>query len=251
MNLNFFGLNNCRTVLSSSVIFLILLLCFCGKAKFSTNNNDYTQRREQMVKEQIQARGVKDSRLLTAMRKVPRHLFVPEVLQTEAYGDFPLPIGEGQTISQPYIVARMTELMQLKGDEKVLEIGTGSGYQAAILSLLAKEVYTIEIIASLAKTAEKRLKELGYSNVSVRCGDGFLGWSEKAPFDAIMITCALPFIPDSLIRQLKENGRIVAPMGEENETQILTVFHKKDGKLFKIEYDPVRFVPMTGEIEKK
>ena len=233
------------------IALLIILFFFCGKPKLKSNQDEYARLRERMVKEQIEARGVYDQRVLAAMRKVPRHLFVPEALRNSAYGDFPLPIGEGQTISQPYIVARMTELLQLKGDERVLEIGTGSGYQAAILSLLAKEVYTIEIVEGLAKSAENRLKDLGYSNVTVRFGDGYLGWTEAAPFDAIIITCAPPYLPDSLVRQLKDNGRIVAPMGEEMETQILTVFQKKGSQLVKTEYEPVRFVPMTGAIEEK
>ncbi|MEO0094136.1 MAG: protein-L-isoaspartate(D-aspartate) O-methyltransferase [candidate division WOR-3 bacterium] len=230
---------------------LIFLFFFCGKTKLKANDNDYTQKRKRMVKEQIAARGVTDQRVLKAMEKVPRHWFVPEPLRVDAYGDFPLPIGEGQTISQPYIVARMTELLQLKGDEKVLEIGTGSGYQAAVLALLTKEVYTIEIIENLAKAAKERLQDLGYNNVKVKFGDGYLGWTEYAPFDAIIITCAPPFLPDSLVRQLKDGGRIVAPMGEENQTQILTVFQKQGEKLLKTEYEPVRFVPMTGKIEEK
>lgn len=249
MIIDFFDL---KLIHGGVVIVLIILLFFsCGKLKLKSDKDEYTEVRERMVKEQIEARGVSDQKVLVVMRKVPRHLFVPATVRITAYGDFPLPIGEGQTISQPYIVARMTELLQLKGNEKVLEIGTGSGYQAAILALLAKEVYTIEIIESLAKLAEKRLKDLSYNNVSVRFGDGYLGWPEAAPFDAIIITCASPYLPDSLVRQLKDGGRIVAPMGDEMETQILTVFQKKGSQLVKTEYEPVRFVPMTGEIEEK
>jgi protein-L-isoaspartate(D-aspartate) O-methyltransferase len=203
-----------------------------------------------MVKNQIQARGITDKKVLDAMLKVPRHLFVPEAVRDEAYEDYPLSIGEGQTISQPYIVGIMTELASIKGDEKVLEIGTGSGYQAAVLSLLCKEVYTIEIVENLAKTAEKRLKDLEYNNVHVRFGDGHLGWTEAQPFDVIIITCAPPYLPDSLVRQIKEGGKIIAPMGEEYATQILTVFEKKDGNLKKTEHEPVRFVPMKGKIEQ-
>lgn len=233
-------------------IFLItLLFWFCGKPKIKSNDDDYKVNRERMVKHQLEARGVDDERVLAAMRKIPRHLFVPEGLRSEAYGDFPLPIGEGQTISQPFIVALMTELLALKGDEKVLEIGTGSGYQAAVLSLLAKEVYSIEIVEPLAKSSAQRLKDLGYNNVTVKFGDGYLGWTEAAPFDAIIITCAPPYLPDSLVRQLTDGGRIVAPMGEETETQILTVYQKKGDKLLITEHEPVRFVPMTGEIEEK
>ena len=253
MNPNFIDLNTDFRVIQGSIIIslIILLFFFCGKPKLKSNNDDFIVKRERMVKEQIQARGVTDQRVLAAMRKVPRHLFVPDALRTDAYEDFPLPIGEGQTISQPYIVARMTELMQLKGGEKVLEIGTGSGYQAAVLALLAKEVYSIEIVEPLAKSAEKKLKDLHYDNVTVKFGDGYLGWTEHAPFDAIIITCAPPFLPDSLIRQLKDEGKIVAPMGEETETQILTVFQKKGDKLLQTEHEPVRFVPMTGEIEEE
>lgn len=204
-----------------------------------------------MVKTQLESRGIKDKRVLDAFRKVKRHLFVPKSYRKEAYGDYPLPIGEGQTISQPYMVAVMTELLKLKGDERVLEIGTGSGYQAAILSILAKEVYTIEIIPSLAESAKERLKKLGYNNVWVKCGDGYLGWPEKAPFDGIIITCAPPRLPKPLKEQLAEGGRIVAPIGEEGEMQVLTVFEKKNGKLIKKEEGGCFFVPMTGKIEKE
>lgn len=217
----------------------------------SENIDKYSLLRKEMVKTQIIARGISDKRVLSALEKVPRHLFVPDDSKTEAYCDYPLSIGDGQTISQPYIVAIMTELAHLQGDEKVLEIGTGSGYQAAVLSLLCKEVYTIEIVENLAKTAEKKLKDLGYNNVHVRFGDGYLGWTEAQPFDVIIITCAPSFLPDSLVQQLKEGGKIIAPMGEEYATQILTVFEKKDGKLSKTEHEPVRFVPMKGKIEKR
>lgn len=248
MNLNFYLRSNSDYL----IIFLIILIfLFCGKAKIKSNDDNYAPNREQMVREQIEARGVTDQRVLAAMRKVPRHLFIPADLRNDAYSDYPLPIGEGQTISQPYIVARMTELMQLKGNEKVLEIGTGSGYQAAVLALLAKEVYSIEIVKPLAELAGKRLNDLGYNNVTVKYGDGYLGWTEVAPFDAIIITCAPPYLPDSLVRQLKDGGSIVVPMGEENQTQILTVFQKQDGKLIKTEHEPVRFVPMTGKIDEK
>jgi len=207
--------------------------------------------RTDMVKHQIEARGISDKRVINAMLNVPRHLFVPEDVKSEAYEDYPLPIGDGQTISQPYIVAIMTELARLKGDEIVLEIGTGSGYQAVILSLLCREVYTIEIVEDLAKSAGKRLKDLGYDNVHVKYGDGYLGWTEAQPFDVVIITCAPPYLPDSLVSQLKDGGRIIAPMGEEYETQTLTVFEKKDGKLIKYDHEPVRFVPMKGKIEDK
>jgi len=212
---------------------------------------DFKMERKRMVESQIKARGIKDKRVLNAMLKVPRHLLIPKKKWDEAYTDQPLPIGEGQTISQPYIVALMTQLLRLKGEEKVLEIGTGSGYQAAILAELAKEVYTIEIIEKLAKRAEKDLKELGYKNIKVKTGDGFLGWKEYAPFDAIIVTCAVPEVPQPLIDQLKEGGRIVIPLGESFKFQILTVVEKKKGKLIYRDITGCVFVPMTGEGVKK
>lgn len=229
-------------------LFFILFFIFCPKMKKENSEEYYKRLRERMVKEQIEARGVKDQRVLKAMREVKRHLFVPETFREESYNDYPLPIGEGQTISQPYIVALMTALLEPETSDKVLEIGTGSGYQAAVLSLLVKEVYTIEIIEKLAKDAERRLKELGYSNVKVKWGDGFEGWEEYAPFDKIIITCALPYIPKPLKEQLKEGGKIVAPM-ERNGIQVLSLFTKKEGELIEKVCDYVRFVPMRGKIE--
>ena len=205
--------------------------------------------RERMVETQIKARGVKDTRVLSAMLKVERHLFVPKEYQNSAYSDQPLPIGEGQTISQPYIVALMTELLELKGGEKVLEVGTGSGYQAAILAELAKEVYTIEIIETLATSAKKLLLELGYQNITVKAGDGYLGWPEAAPFDAIIVTCAPDHIPKPLLEQLKEGGRMVLPVG--TYSQELKKLIKRSGKIETTDVIPVIFVPMTGEGVKK
>jgi protein-L-isoaspartate(D-aspartate) O-methyltransferase len=183
------------------------------------------------------------------MLKVPREKFVPVYLKGLSYYDGPLPIGEGQTISQPYIVALMTELLELDGSKKVLEVGTGSGYQAAILAELAQQVYTIEILEPLAKNAEKILKELGYSNVKVKCGDGFLGWKEYAPFDAIIVTCAPQAVPAPLIEQLKDGGRLVIPVGTTwQELKLIT----KKGKDIRTEtIIPVRFVPMTGKEAEK
>jgi protein-L-isoaspartate(D-aspartate) O-methyltransferase len=195
-----------------------------------------------MVKSQIERRGIKNKAVLAAMRKVERHRFIPSYLQCLAYEDGPLPIGEDQTISQPYIVALMTELLQLKGSEKVLEIGTGSGYQAAILAELTKEVYTIEILPKLANRAEKLLIELGYKNIKVRCSDGYLGWQEAAPFDAIIVTCAVKEIPKPLIEQLAEGGRMVVPQGEIS--QELKLLIKNEGKLEEKDIVPVIFVPM-------
>jgi|GEM_PF-78214 len=221
-------------------LFLIFCLLFSKSIGFSLDN--FREERERMVKEQIEGRGIKDKRVLEAMRKVERHLFVPLAYQRFAYEDRPLPIGFGQTISQPYIVALMTELLNLKGKEKVLEIGTGSGYQAAILAELAKEVYTIEIIEPLAKRAESLLKRLGYNNIFVKCGDGFFGWKEFAPFDRIVVTCAPEEIPSPLIEQLAEGGRLVIPVGEE--WQVLKLVEKKEGKIFVKDIIPVLFVPM-------
>jgi protein-L-isoaspartate(D-aspartate) O-methyltransferase len=203
--------------------------------------------RQEMVNSQIKARGIRDKRLMQAMLEVKRHKFVPQNLEKLAYGDYPLPIDEGQTISQPYIVALMTDELQLKASDRVLEVGTGSGYQAAILSLLVDQVFTVEIIESLADSAAKRLAALGYDNVHVQHGDGFLGWPEQAPFDAIIITCAPPKLPEPLIAQLAEGGRLVVPLGEE--FQMLTLYTKVHGVLEEREITPVLFVPMKGLIE--
>lgn len=204
------------------------------------------QEREQMVRNQIERRGIKNRRVLSALREVQRHQFVPAELHTLAYMDQPLPIGEEQTISQPYIVALMTELLELRPEDKVLEIGTGSGYQAAVLSKMAKEVYTIEIIPDLAKKAEKRLRELGYQNVFVKTGDGSLGWPEHAPFDAIIVTAAPDDIPKPLIDQLKIDGRLVIPIGND-PSQMLYLAEKTERGLIKKEIVPVRFVPMVEQ----
>lgn len=198
--------------------------------------------RENMVSRQIETRGIKDKRVLEVMRKVERHRFVPANLAHLAYEDTPLPIGEGQTISQPYIVALMTELLGLKGNERVLEIGTGSGYQAAILAELTKEVYTIEILPGLAESAQELLDELGYKNIQVKCGDGYLGWREFAPFNSIMVTCAPDEIPAPLIEQLAEGGRLVIPVGKRYQ-QLKLLIKTKSG-LEERDIIPVRFVPM-------
>lgn len=231
--------------LSLDLLILFSLSCAQNKEK------DFKMERKKMVEYQIKRRGIKDEKVLQAMLKVPRHLLIPKKNWDLAYADQPVPIGEGQTISQPYIVALMTELLELKGEEKVLEIGTGSGYQAAILAELSKEVYTIEIIESLGKRAEENLKKLGYKNIKVKIGDGFLGWPDYAPFDAIIVTCAVPQVPPPLIEQLKEGGKIVIPLGEELSYQTLTVVEKKKGKLIYKDITGVIFVPMTGEEVKK
>lgn len=201
-------------------------------------------RREAMVRTQLVTRGIRDKRVLKAMGKVARDNFVPSSLQGLAYADSPLPIGEGQTISQPYIVALMTECLQLHGNEKVLEIGTGSGYQAAILAELADRVYSVEIIEKLATSAEKLLKDLGYTNIKIKVGDGWLGWKEHAPFDAIIVTCAPSFIPKPLIKQLAEGGRMVIPVGTRH--QKLKKLTKRNKEIEIDDIIPVKFVPMTG-----
>jgi len=219
-----------------------------SEAQKSKTDDAFQEARKRMVETQIRARGVKDARVLKAMEKVPRHRFVPEHLWDEAYFDEPLPIGYGQTISQPYVVAYMTEQLGLTGDEKVLEIGTGSGYQAAILAELAKEVYTIEIIPELGKRAAEVLKELGYENVHVRIGDGYRGWPEAAPFDAIILTAAPDHVPQPLLDQLKVGGRMILPLGDFYQDLVLITKTEKGIK--KERKIPVRFVPMTGEAEK-
>ncbi len=210
---------------------------------------DYAAARKRMVSEQLRAPGrdIKSARVLTAMESVPRHEFVPEAVRGSAYADHPLPIGHGQTISQPYIVAFMTEKLDPRPTDKVLEIGTGSGYQAAILSALVAEVYTIEIVEPLAQRAEADLRRLGYKNVKVRAGDGYKGWPEAAPFDAIIVTCAPDHIPQPLIDQLKEGGKMIIPVGETSWNQALYLLEKKGKEVKKRAVLPVRFVPMTGK----
>jgi protein-L-isoaspartate(D-aspartate) O-methyltransferase len=205
--------------------------------------------RNEMVERQIAARGVKDERVLAALRKVPRHLFVPAAEVPHAYDDRPLPIGSGQTISQPYIVAFMTEQLHLTGSEKVLEIGTGSGYQTAVLAALAAKVYTIEIRPELAKAAEDRLRHLGVTNVEVRAADGYRGWSEAAPFDAIIVTAAPEKIPPPLLEQLRPAGRMVIPVG--GFYQELKVIERSGAGFVEKSVLPVRFVPFVGEAEGK
>jgi protein-L-isoaspartate(D-aspartate) O-methyltransferase len=199
--------------------------------------------REQMVKQQIMNRGITDKATLNAMRKVPRHLFVPHDVINESYNDYPLPIGFGQTISQPYIVAYMTEVSKPSPKKKVLEIGTGSGYQAAILAEITDTVYTIEIVPELAKEASERLNKLKYKNVFVRQGDGYKGWPEHAPFDIIIVTAAAEKIPEPLLEQLAENGRLVIPVGAPYEGQELILVTKKNGKISSKHLTSVRFVP--------
>lgn len=198
-----------------------------------------------MVKQQIEKEGVRSPTVLTAMRSVERHLFIPESMRSYAYSDRPVPIGYGQTISQPYIVAYMTQVIEPKPDFKVLEIGTGSGYQAAVLAGIVKEVYTIEIVQALGQSATERLKQLGYNNVTVKIDDGYYGWKEHAPFDAIVVTAASEYIPPPLLEQLKENGKMIIPVGSPFQTQWLMLVSKKNGKATTKRLLPVSFVPFT------
>ncbi len=219
--------------------------------KKSTTETDKTAaQREKMVKEQLVSRKIKDKRVLDAMGKIPRHLFVDKSLKGRAYGDHPLPIGEGQTISQPYVVAWMTEALNLKPTDRVLEIGTGSGYQAAVLAEIIKEVYTIEIRELLKKRASKLLYELGYHNVKTKYADGYFGWEEYGPFDAIIVTASANHIPPPLIKQLKEGGRLIIPLGRTLYYQTLTLVTKKGGELEVEQMGGVTFVPMMGEVRK-
>jgi protein-L-isoaspartate(D-aspartate) O-methyltransferase len=213
----------------------------------SAADDPYLARRDAMVRRQIEAEGIKDPRVLAAMRDVPRHLFVSPELREHAYEPRPLPIGEGQTISQPYIVGFMTEILRLKETDRVLEVGTGSGYQAAVAARIAAEVYTVEIFGTLAARSRKTLSDLGYRNVFVRQGDGYHGWEEKAPFDAIIVTCAGGHIPPPLLRQLKNGGRMIMPVGGPFMTQNL-VFIEKDaqGAVTHRSVLPVVFVRLLG-----
>lgn len=223
----------------------VWLVLSCAAVEVGAQNDPYLEQRLLMVERQIERRGVSRPSVITAMREVPRHLFLPEELRENAYLDGPQPIGEGQTISQPYIVALMTELLGVDSDDTVLEIGTGSGYQAAVLSRLAKAVYTIEIRAGLAESARRTLDGLGYTNIHYRVGDGHAGWPEVAPFDAIIVTAAPESVPEALIRQLKIGSRMVVPVGEYfQELQVIT--RTDDG--YRTEREGgVRFVPMIKE----
>jgi protein-L-isoaspartate(D-aspartate) O-methyltransferase len=235
-----------------SLLILVSLGCFTSSLMATDIYTDiYMEKRHAMVENDLRDRGIKDTRVLEVMEKVPRHLFVDASLRGKAYADHPLPIGEGQTISQPFVVALMTEALRLKPEEKVLEIGTGSGYQAAVLAEIVKEVYTIEIRRSLADRAAKRLDALGYTNVTVKYGDGYFGWEDYAPFDAIIITAAANHIPPPLIQQLKEGGRMILPLGSTFFHQTLTLVTKVKGELEVKEMESVAFVPLIGVGEEK
>jgi protein-L-isoaspartate(D-aspartate) O-methyltransferase len=217
-----------------------------GAAFLGWAQDPFSAQRENMVRDQIAARGIRNARVLKAMRAAPRHLFMPSDVRSQAYQDRPVPIGYGQTISQPYIVAFMSDALEVRPEHRVLEIGTGSGYQAAILADLAAEVYTIEIVPNLAKSSAETLKQLGYKNVFVRAGDGYQGWPEKAPFDRIILTAAPPELPPVLIDQLKPGGILLAPVGKSTfDQEIVRVSKAADGRVTTRSLLPVRFVPMV------
>jgi len=238
-----------KTVTIFVLVFILFWNCKCNpdKTKLTKKQSGeyYMTKRISMVESQLKTRGIKDVLVLDAMEKIPRHLFVPKKYRSEAYDDKPLPIGYNQTISQPFIVAYMTQALHLDGEEKVLEIGTGSGYQAAILAEIGCEVYTIEIVEKLKQRAEKILKQQGYDNVHCKYGDGYKGWPEHAPFDAIIVTAAPPEIPQNLVNQLAENGKMILPKG--TVFQELILLRKINGSLHKEKLLPVRFVPMIKE----
>ncbi len=255
------------TAIAVSAILAVILIAFAGGCKPEEGNippeavpppgsaaqeepPDYEQMRSDMVELLKRQRMVESAPVIEAMMATPRHLFVPDEYRQWAYFDTPLPIGEDQTISAPGIVAKMTELLEPKPEDIVLEIGTGSGYQAAVLAHLVKHVYTIEILCTLADSARDRLAALGYDNVTVRCGDGYLGWPDHAPFDGIIVTCAPEEIPQPLQDQLKEGGRMVIPVGPEGGAQELYLLEKQEGVVKKSAVLPVIFVPMTGEAQQ-
>jgi protein-L-isoaspartate(D-aspartate) O-methyltransferase len=224
---------------------IVLPLLFVVALAFAAETEEFAQARRLMVERQLRARGISSKAVLAAMLKVPRQEFVPSDQRQHAYHDGALPIGFGQTISQPYVVALMTQEVRLKKGDKVLEIGTGSGYQAAVLAEITPKVYSIEIIPGLARRARKTLDRLGYRNVETKVGDGFLGWKEYAPFDVIIVTCAADPVPQPLIDQLKDGGRMVIPVGEAGQVQKLSLLHKKGKSVTRAHIGNVLFVPMT------
>jgi protein-L-isoaspartate(D-aspartate) O-methyltransferase len=226
-------------------IILVAVTCVQGVAGIQRASEGFVAERSRMVDEQLRARDIRDARVLDAMLRVPRHLFVPEPLRGRAYDDSPLPIGYNQTISQPYIVAFMTQALDLQPNHRVLEIGTGSGYQAAVLGFLAEAVYTIEILAPLAAQARRTLDGLGYRNITVRTGNGYLGWPEQAPFDRIMVTAAPDEVPPALVQQLKIGGLMAIPVG--TVSQELRIMRRTTTSMETLRTLPVRFVPMTGK----
>lgn len=251
------ALPTARASRASRAIFSLLALSSCGNREPSPpsagpvlrDDSDRSDERRRMVEAQLAERGVNDERVLAAMERVPRHRFVPEEMRPHAYEDRPLPIGHGQTISQPFVVGFMTQALELEGDERVLEIGTGSGYQAAVLAELVREVWTIEILEPLAERARAVLADLGHENAHVRCGDGYLGWPERASFDAILVTAAPDHVPQPLLDQLAVGGRMILPVGDSR--QELVLIRRTRGGYEREEVLPVRFVPMTGLAEER
>ncbi|MGQ3685195.1 MAG: protein-L-isoaspartate(D-aspartate) O-methyltransferase [Candidatus Loosdrechtia sp.] len=246
------SMNALLIVSTAAVIFLIILFAcnrdpvfLAGKNLSVIDEDSFTRQRKRMVEEQLVSRGIQNKKVLEVMGTVPRHLFIPEERRILSYSDQPVPIGYGQTISQPYIVAFMTELIEPDKDDVVLEVGAGSGYQAAVLSMLVKKVYTIEVLEGLGKEARERLEMLGYTNINVKIGDGYKGWPEHAPFDAIIVTAAAEYIPQPLIDQLKPGGRMVIPVGGVYAIQDLMLITKDaSSKIIKKSIVPVRFVPL-------
>ncbi len=253
MHISKFHNQNRRPVSSQLLlIFLLLSLALSLAAQpwlYAAEN--FSVKRQKMIERDIKGRGIKDPKVLNAMSSIARERFVDRGFAELAYEDHPLPIGEGQTISQPYVVALMTEAVKLKPSDRVLEIGTGSGYQAAVLAEIVSKVYTIEIRKILAEQAEKLLNNLGYRNIRVKYGDGYFGWEEHGPYDAIIVTAAANHIPPPLISQLKEGGRLIIPLGSTVSAQILTIVTRKRGDLDVMQLGSVAFVPMVGEAEKK
>jgi len=234
---------NKKFLITNFTIWIIFIFVFTAYA------GDYDKERQLMVEKQIKQRGVVDPQVLEAMLKVPRHLFVPKDLELMAYSDTPLPIGYGQTISQPYVVALMTESLKVKKGFKVLEIGTGSGYQAAVLAEMGCQVFSVEIIKILADTAKERISQIHYSQVNIRWGDGYFGWEEEAPFDRIIVTCAVDHLPPPLLAQLKEGGKMVIPVGPPWSVQSLWVVEKTEDGITTRDLGAVRFVPLTRETQ--
>jgi protein-L-isoaspartate(D-aspartate) O-methyltransferase len=228
-----------------AVFGLAAFACSPGPADGQLTSRDWIAERQRMVDQQLRTRDIRNARVLEAMRTVPRHLFIPEANRAEAYADSPVPIGYSQTISQPYIVAFMTQALEIEADDRVLEIGTGCGYQAAVLATLAKQVYSIEIIAPLAERARETLSSLGYRNIQVRTGNGYFGWPEQAPFDRIMVTAAPDDVPAALVEQLKIGGLMAVPVG--TVMQELRILRRTDRGVETLETLPVRFVPMTNK----
>lgn len=231
-----------KTLLPLSILIILAIPIIA----WASEESRFEEARREMVERQLKARDITDPLVIKAMEKVPRHLFVDRGLWSKAYDDRPLPIGEGQTISQPYIVALMTQLIRLKGGERVLEVGTGSGYHAAVLAELAGEVYTVEIIKSLGDKAKKRLRALGYKNIEVKLGDGYYGWKEFAPFDVIVVTAAANHLPPPLLDQLKDGGRMVIPVGAPFYVQTLMLVEKEKGRIITNHIAQVQFVPLLG-----